>query len=358
MCTGRVEQRLGRAEGGRSGRRSGSARAGRNHRAVLLYDYGAAVVLPVAGREVGDLIGLGSMFVTVGIASRPVLLLVVSFMMKPPDRPCPNVRQPGFPWVTPGGLFAVLLWLAARPCRAPTWRTSPYNKTYGSLGGVIVFLTWPWIMNIIVLLCAELNVQMERSRRYRGYEPHKSRTSCCATSRSRPAAKVSGEPIRKLPRPRRTSGRGPTAGPITTRAVRARRRVTDQRVWAADASSRASAGPHGRRAQALQREDRRAGSGRRPASRVRTKFVIAVTAQRAGMTSAAPSRNSDYRAVAASATIQPSGGPPEKSIACGGRSRTASSMVAGPSSTRRITPSDPAGALVGGARVRHLPAYR
>ena len=49
-----------------------------------------------------------------------------------------------------------------------------YNKTYGCLGGVIVFLTWLWITNIIVLLGAELNSEMERSRAIReGHPPDK-----------------------------------------------------------------------------------------------------------------------------------------------------------------------------------------
>ncbi len=39
-----------------------------------------------------------------------------------------------------------------------------YNKTYGSLGGVIVFLTWLWISNVALLLGAELNAEVERAR--------------------------------------------------------------------------------------------------------------------------------------------------------------------------------------------------
>ena len=51
---------------------------------------------------------------------------------------------------------------------------SSYNKTYGSLGGVIVFLTWLWITNIIILLGAELNSEMERSRAIQaGHPPEK-----------------------------------------------------------------------------------------------------------------------------------------------------------------------------------------
>jgi membrane protein len=102
----------------------------------------------------------------------PVLLLIVSFMISLLYWACPNVKQPGFPWVTPGGLFAVVLWLAASALFALyVGNFSSYNKTYGSLGGVIVFLTWLWITNIIVLLGAELNSEMERSRAIRGGHP-------------------------------------------------------------------------------------------------------------------------------------------------------------------------------------------
>ena len=68
---------------------------------------------PVA-EKVGDLIGLGDTFVTVwGIVKWPILLLIVSFMISLLYWACPNVKQPGFPWVTPGGLLAVVLWLVA-----------------------------------------------------------------------------------------------------------------------------------------------------------------------------------------------------------------------------------------------------
>jgi membrane protein len=74
--------------------------------------------------------------------------------------------------VTPGGLFAVVLWLIASALFAfYVAKFSSYNKTYGSLGGVIVFLTWLWITNIIVLLGAELNSEMERSRAIQAGHP-------------------------------------------------------------------------------------------------------------------------------------------------------------------------------------------
>src|SRR3954449_5761210 len=141
---------------------------------VLLTVTALAVVFtgPLA-QKVGDLIGLGSSFVDVwNIAKWPVLLLIVSFMISLLYWACPNVKQPGFPWVTPGGLLAVVLWILASALFALyVAKFSSYNKTYGSLGGVIVFLTWLWITNIIILLGAELNSEMERSRQIRAGHP-------------------------------------------------------------------------------------------------------------------------------------------------------------------------------------------
>jgi membrane protein len=117
--------------------------------------------------QVGKLVGLGDTAVTVwGIAKWPVLLLVVSFMFSLLYWAAPNVKQPGFRWLTPGGIVAVLLWVAASAGFAfYVSNFSSYNKTYGTLGGVIVFLTWLWISNIAVLLGAELNAELERGRR-------------------------------------------------------------------------------------------------------------------------------------------------------------------------------------------------
>jgi membrane protein len=128
---------------------------------------------PVA-QKVGDIIGLGGTFVDVwNIAKWPVLLLLVSFMISLLYWACPNVKQPGFPWITPGGVLAVVLWIAASALFALyVANFASYNKTYGSLGGVIVFLVWLWITNIIILLGAEFNAEMERSKAiHEGHPP-------------------------------------------------------------------------------------------------------------------------------------------------------------------------------------------
>ena len=86
------------------------------------------------------MIGVGDAAVTAwDIAKWPVLVLLVSFVFSILYWAAPNVRQPGFRWLTPGGVLAVLLWIVASAAFALyVANFASYNKTYGSLGGVIV----------------------------------------------------------------------------------------------------------------------------------------------------------------------------------------------------------------------------
>jgi len=134
---------------------------------VLLAVTTLAVVLTGGlAQKVGDIIGLGSTAVDVwNIAKWPVLLLVVSLMFALLYWAAPNVKQPGFRWVSPGGIVAVVGWLIASAAFAfYVGNFGSYNKTYGALGGVIVFLVWLWISNIVILLGAEFNAELERGR--------------------------------------------------------------------------------------------------------------------------------------------------------------------------------------------------
>jgi membrane protein len=116
--------------------------------------------------EVGSLVGVGDTAVSVwNIAKWPVILLVVSFMFAVLYWAAPNVKQPGFRWLSPGGILAVVGWLIASGAFAfYVSNFGSYNKTYGTLGGVIIFLVWLWLSNIMVLLGAELNAELERGR--------------------------------------------------------------------------------------------------------------------------------------------------------------------------------------------------
>ncbi|GAA2847295.1 hypothetical protein Acy02nite_03430 [Actinoplanes cyaneus] len=115
---------------------------------------------------VGDKIGLGDAAVTTwSIAKWPVLLVLVSLMFAILYWASPNARTGGFRWVSPGGLFAVVLWILVSVAFAIYLANfANYNKTYGTLGGVIAFLVWMWITNIAILLGAELDAELERGR--------------------------------------------------------------------------------------------------------------------------------------------------------------------------------------------------
>jgi hypothetical protein len=94
-----------------------------------------------------------------------VLLLIVSLMFALLYWAAPNVKQPGFRWITAGGLFAVVVWILASLAFAfYVANFGSYNKTYGALGGVVSFLVWLWVSNIAVLLGAEFNAELERGR--------------------------------------------------------------------------------------------------------------------------------------------------------------------------------------------------
>src|SRR5437588_4799621 len=135
---------------------------------VLLLAISAVAVVFTGGlaKQAGNVLGIGGTAITVwDIAKWPVLLLVVSLMFAILYWAAPNVKQPGFRWISPGGVLAVVLWLVASGAFALYVASfASYNKTYGALGGIIVFLTWLWISNIAVLLGAELNAELERGR--------------------------------------------------------------------------------------------------------------------------------------------------------------------------------------------------
>ena len=141
---------------------------------ILLAASAVAVVVtgPLADK-VGKLIGIGGAAVTVwDIAKWPVLVLVVSVMFSILYYASPNVRQPGFRWVTPGGVLAVVAWMVASAAFGLyVANFGSYNKTYGSLGAIIIFLVWLWLSNVAILLGAELNAEIARGRQIEAGQP-------------------------------------------------------------------------------------------------------------------------------------------------------------------------------------------
>jgi len=116
--------------------------------------------------EAGKLIGVGESAAKIwDLAKIPVILVVVSFMFAFLYWAAPNVKQPGFKFLSPGGVVALVIWVIASLLFAVyVANFASYNKTYGSLGGVVAFLVWLWITNIAILFGAEFNAELQRSQ--------------------------------------------------------------------------------------------------------------------------------------------------------------------------------------------------
>jgi membrane protein len=142
---------------------------------VIVLAIGAVAVV-VTGRiaqRVGDLLGLGSAAVTAwDVAKWPALVLLFGLLLSILYYAARNVIHPGFRWVTPGGVLAIILWIAASAVFALYVATfASYNKTYGALGGMIVFLVWLWVSNISILLGAEFDAELARERSIQAGQP-------------------------------------------------------------------------------------------------------------------------------------------------------------------------------------------
>ncbi|MEU3102594.1 YihY/virulence factor BrkB family protein [Streptomyces griseoflavus] len=124
-------------------------------------------------RQAGDLLGLGDTALTVwSIAKWPVLVLLVTMMIALLYWAAPNAKIRGFRWITPGSFLALVIWLLASAGFALyVANFGSYNKTYGTMAGVIVFLIWLWISNLAILLGLEFDAEIARQRAIAGGHP-------------------------------------------------------------------------------------------------------------------------------------------------------------------------------------------
>lgn len=126
----------------------------------------ALIVSGPVAQGVGDAVGVGSTAVTVWqIAKWPVLIVLISVIISALYYSTPNVKPRKFPWVSPGGILAIFVWILASAAFAFYLANfGSYSATYGSLAGIIVFLLWLWITNNAILFGQELNAELERQR--------------------------------------------------------------------------------------------------------------------------------------------------------------------------------------------------
>ncbi|WP_436849421.1 YhjD/YihY/BrkB family envelope integrity protein [Streptomyces massasporeus] len=124
-------------------------------------------------QQAGDALGIGDTALTVwSIAKWPVLVLLVVSMIAILYWAAPNAKVKGFRWITPGSFLALLIWMAASAGFAVyVANFASYNKTYGTMAGVIVFLIWLWITNLAILLGLEFDAETVRQRAIAGGHP-------------------------------------------------------------------------------------------------------------------------------------------------------------------------------------------
>jgi membrane protein len=111
-------------------------------------------------------LGIGNTATTIwDIAKWPVLAAVFVLMIGLLYYVSPNVKLRGFKWVTPGSIVALVVWVVASAAFAfYVSNFGSYNKTYGTLGGLVALLVWFWITNMAILFGHQLNAERERSR--------------------------------------------------------------------------------------------------------------------------------------------------------------------------------------------------
>lgn len=132
---------------------------------LLLAVMAVGVVLtgPIVS-AVADPIGVSNTAVTIwNFAKWGVIALMFLFMIALLYYASPNVKQRGFVWITPGSVVALAAWLLASGAFALyVSQFGSYNKTYGSMAGVVIVLIWLWITNVAILFGHELNAERER----------------------------------------------------------------------------------------------------------------------------------------------------------------------------------------------------
>ncbi|MFJ6581254.1 YihY/virulence factor BrkB family protein [Streptomyces sp. NPDC091368] len=144
--------------------------------ALMVMAAASGLVLVLSGdvaRRVGELLDVGDTALTVwSVAKWPMLLLLAVAMIALLYWASPNAKGRGWRWVTPGSALALLVWAAASAGFAVyVAQFASYNRVYGTMAGVVVFLVWLWISNLAVLLGLEFDAELLRCRAVAGGMP-------------------------------------------------------------------------------------------------------------------------------------------------------------------------------------------
>lgn len=143
---------------------------------LMVMTAASAVIVVFTGglaRQVGTTLGIGDTALTVwSFVKWPVLIILVTLMIALLYWAAPNAKVKGFRWITPGSFLALFLWILASVGFAfYVANFASYNKTYGTMAGVVVFLIWLWITNLAILLGLEFDAETVRQRAIAGGHP-------------------------------------------------------------------------------------------------------------------------------------------------------------------------------------------
>jgi membrane protein len=131
---------------------------------MALLAIGLVLTGPVVEAVAGP-VGLSGTAVDVwNVAKWPVMAAIFILMVDVLYYTTPNVKIRGFRWVTPGAIVAIVVWAIASALFALyVANFGSYDKTYGTLAGLIVLLLWFWITNLAILFGHQMNAERERS---------------------------------------------------------------------------------------------------------------------------------------------------------------------------------------------------
>ncbi|MFI9770833.1 YihY/virulence factor BrkB family protein [Streptomyces sp. NPDC052415] len=160
--------------------------------------------------QAGQALGIEDSALTVwSIAKWPVLVVLVTIMIAILYWATPNAKVKGFKWITPGSFLALVIWLAASGGFAfYVANFASYNKTYGTMAGVIVFLVWLWISNLAILFGLQFDAETVRQRAIAGGHPPEAEPY----TQPRDTSKWDEEDVRRLEETSHPDPEGPADG--------------------------------------------------------------------------------------------------------------------------------------------------
>jgi membrane protein len=143
---------------------------------MVILALGLVLTGPVVDAVAGP-IGLSDTAVSIwNVAKWPAMVAIFVVMIDVLYYASPNVRLRGFKWVTPGSLVAIVIWAIASAAFAfYIANFGSYDKTYGTLAGLIALLVWLWISNLAILFGHQLNAERERSAEIEEGQPRAER---------------------------------------------------------------------------------------------------------------------------------------------------------------------------------------